>query len=465
MEIKYEDGNVETVADGLRVHLNPKESKDSSDKPETKPVSLYDPDVKEEHPKEGESKDIFAGLPDLKHPALLQTPHKIPSLFPFYRTCVYLLIAPESSHLKLKSVVLRGTSPQGPLELEIPIESRKDADDMIHQLAARKATQELEEGRGWISGATIDDTGMLIKEKHPSMYALLQRREAVRLGVKFQVGGKYCSFVAVETNKSAIAEMRQKALQATINRDIASKDGEEDEEDWDMVNEGAPLSQPRALLHATSRSRPLVRAMFSRSARKSAPTSDGPVAAMGGRGERGVGRGSPMCLSGARSASASYTRSRGGFCNFRAEEEKEEEDDSSDEDMGCGLFEEAEEASAEPPSPVESGKFLQSLIALQSFSGAWPSISRLPCRKMGIDVAEAREVAQRLVEDGVAKDATMAEQCVATAAVVSFLEKKMADEEETWELVVEKARTWLEDTVDAAYLGRVLVAGASIVGA
>lgn len=84
---------------------------------------------------------------------------------------------------------------------------------------------------------------------------------------------------------------------------------------------------------------------------------------------------------------------------------------------------------------------------------------------MGIDVAEAREVAQRLVEDGVAKDATMAEQCVATAAVVSFLEKKMADEEETWELVVEKARTWLEDTVDAAYLGRVLVAGASIVGA
>ena len=53
-----------------------------------------------------------------------------------------------------------------------------------------------------------------------------------------------------------------------------------------------------------------------------------------------------MCLSGARSASASYTRSRGGFCNFRAEEEKEEEDDSSDEDMGCGLFEEAEEASA-----------------------------------------------------------------------------------------------------------------------
>lgn len=37
-------------------------------------------------------------------------------------------------------------------------------------------------------------------------------------------------------------------------------------------------------------------------------------------------------------ASASQSRSRGGFCNFSAEEEKEEEDDDSDEDMGCGLF-------------------------------------------------------------------------------------------------------------------------------
>ncbi|KAJ5063464.1 von Willebrand factor type A domain-containing protein [Bipolaris maydis] len=226
LEIKYEDGNVKAVADGLRVHLD---AKHSSDKTETKPISLYDPDVKEEHPKEGESKDIFAGLPDLKRPALLQTPHRIPSLFPFYRTCVYLLIAPESSDSKIKSVVLRGTSPQGPLELEIPVESRKDTDNMIHQLAARKATQELEEGRGWISGATIDDTGVLVKEKHPSMYALLQRREAVRLGVEFQVGGKYCSFVAVEANESAITEMRQKALQATMDRE---------EEDWDMINEG-----------------------------------------------------------------------------------------------------------------------------------------------------------------------------------------------------------------------------------
>ncbi|EUC48580.1 hypothetical protein COCMIDRAFT_23746 [Bipolaris oryzae ATCC 44560] len=461
LEIKYEDGNVETVADGLRVHFDPKDSQDSSDKTETKPISLYDPDVKEEHPKEGESKDMFAGLPDLKRPPLLQTPHKIPSLFPFYRTCVYLLIAPESSHLKLKSVVLRGTSPQGPLELEIPVELRKDADDMIHQLAARKATQELEEGRGWIAGATIDDTGVLIKDKHPSIYTLLQRREAVRLGVEFQVGGKYCSFVAVEANKSAIAEMRQKALQATIDRNVAGKD--EAEEGWDMVEEDAPSSQSRSLLHSTSRSRPLAGAMLGNAMRKSGPTSYG-SAAMGGRG--GIRGGAAMSFLKASPAFARQPRSRGNFYTLGAEEEKEEEDEESDDDMGCGIFDDEDSAVA-PPASIDSAnpaKFLQSLIALQSFSGAWPSISRLPCKEMGINLAEAREVAQRLVDDGVAKDLAVAEQYVATAAVVAFLEKKMADEEEVWELVVEKAKTWLEDTVDAAYLDRVLVAGKGVVG-
>ncbi|XP_014558004.1 hypothetical protein COCVIDRAFT_95705 [Bipolaris victoriae FI3] len=454
LEIKYEDGSVENVADGLRVHLDPKDSKDSSDKTETKPISLYDPGFKEEHPKEGESKDVFAGLPDVQRPSLLQTPHNIPSLVPFHRTCVYLLIAPESSHLKLKSVFLRGTSPQGPLELEIPVESRKDADDMIHQLAARKATQELEEGRGWISGATIDDTGVLIKEKHPSMYALLQRREAVRFGVEFQVGGKYCSFVAVEANKSTIAEMRQKALQATIDRDVASKDEEEESEDWDMIDEEAPLSQSRSL-HSTPHSRQIAGAMLSD--RSLSHRSLGRRS--GGRGgAAAMGYFKPL------PASASQSRSRGGFCNFSAEEEKEQEDDDSDEDMGCGLFDD-DEPSAAPPSIIDPGKFLQRLIAQQSFSGTWPSIPGLPCREMGINVAEAMEVAQRLVDDGVAKDVSVAEQYVATAAVISFLEKKMANEEDTWELVVEKARTWLEDTVDDAYLDRVLVAGKSIVGA
>jgi hypothetical protein len=243
LEVKYEDDSVESVTDALRTNLqlNDKEAEQKKvTDAHAKPISLYDPNMKEEHPKDGESKDIFTNLPVIKRPTLLQIPHELPPLFPFNRTCVYLLMAPESSHLQPKSVVLRGTSPQGPLELEIPIDIRKEADEMIHQLAARKATQELEEGHGWLSDATVGDTGVLVETKHRSQFPLLQRREAVRLGVEFQVGGKYCSFVAVEANNAEIAEKRKKALESTVDRsDLA------DEDEWEVLESGMYYSSPK----------------------------------------------------------------------------------------------------------------------------------------------------------------------------------------------------------------------------
>lgn len=200
---------------------------------QTQPISLYDPEADEENLKESEIKDIFATLPDLKRPTLLQTPHEIPALFPFHRTCIYLLMAPESSHLQPKSVLLKATCSQGPLELEIPVKLLRDADEMIHQLAARKAIKELEEGHGWMSDVRLDDTDVLLKEKHASTFALLQRREAVRLGVEFQVGGKYCSFVAIEADRDEIEEERKKVLEALSNRRDARKD--EENEDWEVL--------------------------------------------------------------------------------------------------------------------------------------------------------------------------------------------------------------------------------------
>jgi hypothetical protein len=46
--------------------------------------------------------------------------------------------------------------------------------------------------------------------------------------------------------------------------------------------------------------------------------------------------------------------------------------------------------------------------------------------------------------NAVGPDAQIAEKIFATALVICFLEQKMAGEEDMWELVVEKARTWLE---------------------
>jgi hypothetical protein len=45
-----------------------------------------------------------------------------------------------------------------------------------------------------------------------------------------------------------------------------------------------------------------------------------------------------------------------------------------------------------------------------------------------------------------------------------FLEKKMQDEEETWELVVEKARAWLENELAEDVLAQVWQLAEDIVG-
>lgn len=503
LEVKYEDGSVESVADSLRVKLSIAEEPESkATVSEAKPISLYDPDVQEEHPKDGEPKNIFAGLPELKRPTLLQTPHEIPSLFPFNRTCVYLIMSPESSHLQPKSVVLRGTSPQGPLELEIPVEVRKDADQMIHQLAARKATQELEEGHGWLSEATVDDAGVLVKDKHRTQFPLLQRREAVRLGVEYQVGGKHCSFVAVEANEAEIAEKRKKVLEATLNRDDKKNDN-----DWEVLEDASDSSDgepvqggAKQLASIQAYSMPVSASASARTggvrrqlASKAAPSSGG-FTAYGGspfgapeefsarasasqsstgffgvasRGGRGLGRGGAMRhRKVAPQAEIADTTNNCDDLDLGMEEKEE-----SDEDMGFALMDSPvspQSPAYSPTSPSspnskrqkteeETGTLLQRLIARQSFEGSWAAIDKLPCDEMKLDRDAASKAIAKLTE-------TNADKVLATATVVIFLEKKMQDEEETWELVVEKARDWLENELAEDVLAQVWQLAEGIVG-
>jgi hypothetical protein len=139
-------------------------------------------------------------------PKIIQAPEQIPPLFPFTRTTIYLLLGPESPQTTPKSVILRATSAHGPLELEIPVQALKTTGETIHQLAAKKAIAELEEGRGWVPEAKDKSDGKPIKEKYESRYQDMVEREAVRLGVQFQVGGKWCSFVAVEKREKKADE-------------------------------------------------------------------------------------------------------------------------------------------------------------------------------------------------------------------------------------------------------------------
>ena len=208
MEVKYEKADedyeiVESATDSLkRLDTSLKSPPDTKleslgSNVGKRVISLFDPSVKlDDSTKDGAGK--YDHLPSIGTPKVLQAPHNIPQLYPFDRTSVYLLLSPESYQQTPKAIILRATSEQGPLELVVPIQ-QVGVGETLHQLAARKAVQELEEGRGWIMGAK-DRDGKLIKTKFEGQWDETVEREAVRLGVQFQVANKWCSFIAVEEN-------------------------------------------------------------------------------------------------------------------------------------------------------------------------------------------------------------------------------------------------------------------------
>ncbi|EFQ35773.1 vault protein inter-alpha-trypsin [Colletotrichum graminicola] len=216
LEVKYDDAESETEPEDDFGIIEPATA--ASPKPldqgvtdlPQKPISLFDSSADDDVDKEdelshadGTGADRYSHVPAVKPPKLLQSPFQIPPLYPLSRTTVYLILSPDRE-LKDKTpqfLILRGTSPQGPLELQIPITILQDKAETIHQLAARKAVKELEEGRGWIFHAKAKD-GQSLKDKHPGRFPTMVEREAVRLGIQFQVGGKWCSFVAVDSDPS-----------------------------------------------------------------------------------------------------------------------------------------------------------------------------------------------------------------------------------------------------------------------
>ncbi|KAK8079386.1 WAS/WASL-interacting protein family member 1 [Apiospora hydei] len=131
MEVKYEADQdedfevIETLEESLVVPIpETKETQEETASPK-KPISLFDPSVNDAAPVVVTSGintgavEKFSAIPPISVPKLLQAPHLIPPLFPFTRSTIYLLLSSETR--TPKSVVLRGTSRQGPLKLEIPV--------------------------------------------------------------------------------------------------------------------------------------------------------------------------------------------------------------------------------------------------------------------------------------------------------------------------------------------------------
>lgn len=219
--------------------------------PVKKTISLFQPDLKEDlAPHSLPETKRFDHLPLIDVPKYLQTPTEIPPLFPFNRTTAYVLL--NDNNAVLESVILRGSSEHGPLELEIPVTTLENKASTIHQLAARREIKELEDGRGWLSYAK-DASGKLLKDKHEGRYTQMVEREGIRLGTTFQIAGRWTSFIALQRKSKpkkpvpaptkglenaqgdvVIDEEVMKQMEAELHDSIFAPTPDEDSDDYEM---------------------------------------------------------------------------------------------------------------------------------------------------------------------------------------------------------------------------------------
>jgi hypothetical protein len=427
-------------------------------------------------------------------------------------------MSPSTTQKTPKSVILRGTSTHGPLQLEIPVQVLDEPGETLHQLAAKKAIAELEEGRGWLYSAE-DDKGNLIVKKHPGRFDEIVEREAVRLGVQFQVGGKFCSFVAVEKKeKSKDTEGDEKMSEKDYeyldgDSDAITLSGDSGRLDElvlraeDLSSHSVSLSaQPRSykkkkssgfgggLFGAVSNafsSSPAPRPSAAPAQPKSSLTTFGSFSASqstsGHRGSRGGfatrQQQQPQQMAPAAESFSSYgappppppggaaptlSRSRvsalsavysqrdmveeesdGGMCFAELDEESSavpppapaparKSSKASSQTPEVEVFKSfraaplSKKKKSSPSASAPSKNPLQALVELQTFEGFWEWTPEL-CSVLGLD--------QATVEG---KNVSGDKKVLATALAVRFFEAKLPNDKDGWEMIVEKAKGWLE---------------------
>lgn len=436
-------------------------------------ISLYDPNINPNTNIPGVLGGVI-DLPNLRHPKLLQAPHKIPSLIPYSRTTVYLLMGPETIQRNPTAAILRATSSHGPLAVEIPIEVLSEKDQTIHQLAARKASQDLEESRGWVFDGEVSD-GVLIKDKYPGQFEALIQKEAVRLGETFQVANKWCSFVAVSSNDGDIEmEIPNANSKVAIPRDLPyyppSSDRRSDTRSYmppQMRQSSVPQqSYPSNALFQSTYD-PCIEAPPTSEYGSFFGSSNNPSRKE--RSTSGVVRES-MAM---RSAGGGYGGGYGGFPQRSYQPPQSQPSPPAKPGMMGQLFRSMRgtntpdpvaasypSAPCPPPPGAMAPSFKKSatspesyeppiktnepsiktntdkvlrLIEWQSFDGSWdPKDTRLR-EVLGFEIPNAPQ--------GVDKKIWL------TMLVIVFLETKMVDEEGMWGLVVDKARGYVQTAI------------------
>lgn len=470
---------VEKIADALVISDEaPKDSKNATAKA---PISLYNPEHKSDDTTKTPGETKFHNLPTVPTPRYLQTPSTIPGLFPYSRTTVYVLLSDSAPHRVPLSVVLKGTSAHGPLQLEIPITPAPQKATTLHQLAARQEVKDLEEGRGWLTHAT-DASGKRLMDKHPGKFDDMVEREAIRLGLEHTISGKWTSFVAIDRDGLRLSQPAPKPLAyddmlvgsaSSFRRCPAPKK-------FSAYSSNAPMAPARRGYAAPPPSGslrappapaaaesevPIGSASFPRSRRSAPPQSSGVVTSQGLPPPSQMYQASSPLIDidsiierGNKLGNLQESSSRlaSSAAAFRHNTEALAAESTSQNDMFGGFGRGRKPRSSgmatnEPPQAAAEGVFgeevsagdaLVQLTALQAFDGSWEWTEALE-KILHVSKAQASKMVS-----GVAgtSDTTV----VATAVVIAFFRKRLASDFETWELMVDKALGWLDGKFSAS---------------
>ncbi|SMQ45178.1 unnamed protein product [Zymoseptoria tritici ST99CH_3D7] len=398
----------------------------------------------------------YSHLPRIPTPKVLQAPTFIPPLFPANRSTVYLLLGPESRQRPVKSLTLKATSAAGPLQLDIPVHKlaagkETELDSGIHILAARKAIQDLEEGRGWLQSATVSasvlDTAetagstkitMPVKDRYPSRFDEMVEREDVRLGVTYGVAAKHTSFVAVQADGEREQDTND---QVRSEAQPAGSGGRRGFGGVSCMRSGggnlfsASIGlSPLGGAHAPGGSQG---ALFSSSPGSGRGGSGGSMFGVSpSNAAAAAAPGAGSMFSAAHQASMMRQPSQAGLVGqpsfstagglFGASSRRKKRVAAP---AGNSFLADEEVPPVDPEKPLS---LLHKLISLQTFSGAWAWSDEL-LALLKLSAPEEKILAQF----GDVKD------LAATALVVAFLQAHLADDKEVWEMVVEKAKAWL----------------------
>ena len=204
--------------------------------PRAHPVPLFDPNA---DPDAASSfSDSDPPLPDLVLPSVLQAPHKLQPLFPFSRSTAYAILSADAA--PPSHVWLRATTPTGtPLELQIPVQVLPDAGQTLHQLAARKILQELEDGVGYLHHAGRKPAGTSSsRPAHPAAtFERCVRREGVRVGLTYGIASKWTSFLAVVLQDTTTTTTTAAAASTTQTPASEARAGSPAEDDsFEMID-------------------------------------------------------------------------------------------------------------------------------------------------------------------------------------------------------------------------------------